>query len=526
MERRTFLKAFGGAVALQGVGLPLTGMAATANGDLNWGTLLAPKTMDPHFSSVFASVYTQCNVYEALVRWNDSVTEIVPVLAESWKVLDSTRWEFTLREGVRFHDGTELTAKDVAASYERVPRFSTQINPFVSQTKGIKSIEVVDDRTLVFTTVAPNPDLLLNLLTIYIVPARHLESSTQDFDSGKAAIGTGPYKYAEFVPGELMQLDRFEDYWGARPEWPRATYRVTPNDAARTAALLSGGVDLIDNVNIADLPKLREESNVEVVENNGIRAMFAFVDQDRETSPFAAGPNGENPLRDVRVRKALSLGVDRAAIVDRILNGSGVPSGQMAPPGRLGVSPLLGVPEYDPVAAKQLLKEAGYEDGFSLTLHGTADSYPGGDRVAQAIAQYYSRLGIKMEVALEVTSQTYGRLVRREFSLMFIGFGGLDSMAYLRTLTHSANKDAGWGALNKGGYSNAEVDELIEAAAVEFDRDKREKLFQKAFEISIGQDQAFIPYYNPIENYAVRKDRVQFSPNARGKLYFDLVRSA
>jgi peptide/nickel transport system substrate-binding protein len=495
-------------------------MAADPSHTLRFGTLLNPSTMDPHFAAVLGNLYTQCTVYACLTVLDSDAKGIDPGFAVKWRALDDHTWEFNLREGVRFHDGSRFAAQSVAYSFARIPTIQNSPNSFISNIKGIAAIEVVNDATLRMHTRTPLPDLPTALCRIMIIPDHVGEPLTaEQFDNGEAAIGIGAYRLKHFVRGELMQLERFDGYWGKPPPWPKVDIRSICVDAARTAALLSSNVDIIDNINIADLPSLRTRADTAMTTQQGARIMFAFLDQDRATSPFAAAPDGSNPLRDVRVRKALQVGVDRDAIIGHVLEGSGVAAGQMTIPGRFGASPNLKVPPHDPRQAKELLAAAGYDKGFSLTLHGTSDSYPAGDRVLQAIAQYYSRLGIKVSVVTETTSVAYARMNRRDFSLLFIGYGGEGfSSIYLTVLLHSKNPELGLGVLNQGGYSNPAVDKLIEQSLQEFDEDRRARQMEQAFETAIGEDQAVLTFYYPIENYASRRDVATYKPDAYGRL--------
>lgn len=252
-----------------------------------------------------------------------------------------------------------------------MPRVPNSPAPFVRLQASVAGMEVVDGRTLRIRTRGPDPSLPQNGMTAYIVPPR--EASTAEFNAGQAALGSGPWRFASWQPGEALVLDRNDAWWGGRPGFARTVIRPMGNDTARLAALLSGDVDLIDRVPQAELTRLRANPAFAVTASPSARVIYIALDQAGEASPFVAGKDGKplprNPLRDARVRKALSSAINRPAIAERILEGGGRPTGQLAVEGQLGYDPRLAPPPFDPVAAKRLLAEAGYPDGFRLVLH-------------------------------------------------------------------------------------------------------------------------------------------------------------
>ncbi|WP_192886541.1 ABC transporter substrate-binding protein [Agrobacterium sp. LAD9] len=521
--RRSFL-----ASAVLMTGAFTAGRAASAPSDdrLVIGTKLDPTSLDPHYFNGAENRDAHPHIYDPLIAIGPD-GELVPMLAAKWQVIDPTTWEFTLREGVSFHDGTPFTAADVVFTIGRVPQVRNSPSPLTPYVKSIVKAEALSEHRLRLTTSQPNPFLLQDLTWIFIVPAKLGEGiTTADFNSGRAAIGTGPYSLKEYVPSDHLAMTRNKIYWRGTPDWAEVVVRPIKSDAARTSALLSGDIDMMNFPTATDLSQLKAREGLAVMQKPGFRVMYMQMDQYRDDSPFVKGPNGENPLKDVRVRRALSLGVDRRAIVEKLLQGMGTPAGQMAVPTQFGASPSLTPPPYDPVKARELLAEAGYAKGFKLTLHGTSDRYPGGDVVAQAVAQYFQRLGIEMTVALVPNAVFFPQTSKGAYSMTFSGYGSDDASVYLRTAIHSQNPEKGLGGSNRGRYVNPKVDRLIEEAQVEMDDRKRAELLGAAFTIAEGEDVAVISLYYPTYDWVARTDRVRYQPHISGFTWAMLAKPA
>ena len=207
---------------------------------LTLGNKLELNTLDPHFFASFPTNSSLQYFFDKLTEYDDKL-KVRPALATSWKLVDDTTWEFKLRQNVKFHDGTLFTADDVIFTIERVPNVPNSPNSFAQFTRGIESVKKVDDHTILVKTKAPNPQLLSDFANIFIVQARAGKgATTADFNSGKAVVGTGPYKLVKFVTGELLEVERFDGYWGGKQPWARVTERTIAKDPARLASLLSG----------------------------------------------------------------------------------------------------------------------------------------------------------------------------------------------------------------------------------------------------------------------------------------------
>ncbi len=506
-------------------GLPAP-LAAQPVGRLVIGTKLDPSSMDPHYFNGTENSNVQAQCFEALLRV-DPDGKLQPGLAESWTQVDPTTWRIALRRNVRFHDGTAFTAEDVRVTFDRVPKVENSPGPFTAYVRNIAKIEIPDPHTLMLTTSRPDPLLIRDLARIFIIPAKlGTAVTTQEFNGGRAAIGTGPYRLVQYVPGQRVVFARNDSYWGERATWGEVVFLPNKSDASRAAALLAGDVDMMDFPAVSDLAAMRRNPQLSVISRPGARIMYMQLDHDREVSPFASGPDGKNPLRDVRVRRALSIGVDRQAIVDRMLDGAGTPAGQMPAPGLPGAAPDLKAPVYDPDRARALLAEAGVASGFKLTMHGTSDRYPGGDRVLQAMAQYYSRLGIDVSVELVPNAAFFPAATRREYSYFFVGYGADDVTVYLRTVLHSYDRSRNLGSSNRGRYANPKVDALIRDLLTEMDTAKRERMMGEAFSISEGEDVAVVSLYYPTYDWVTRRSRVTYSPHIMGYTWAMLAEPA
>lgn len=476
--------------------------------DLRIGLAAEVTTLDPHFFNSGPNNAFHHHLFDTLVDV-DASGKLIPSLAESWRVIDDTTWEFTLRKGVRFHDGSELTAQDVLYSLERPGLIPNSPGSFTSYTKPIVAKEAVDAHTLRLKTEAAYGPLPLDLISIFIVSKKAAENATtEQFNSGAAAIGTGPFKIAEFRKGERIEIVRNDDYWGPKPEWDKVQFRVLASDAPRLSALLAGDVDLIEAVPPADLAKLRHNDALTLAQHTTWRTLFWHVDQFRDDSPFvtdkAGKPLGKNPLKDARVRQAISKAINRQALVERSLEGLGQPASNINSPGIFGYNPDLEVEAYDPEGARKLLAEAGYPDGFGLTIHGPNNRYINDEQVVQTVAQFLNRVGIQTKVETQPLSIYFGKARASEYSFALLGWGSLASDFTLRSIVGTPDPDTGWGTWNWGRYSNPAVDTLVRSALGSVDEAKREDFSRQAVKLALG-DHAVIPSHHQLATWALRK---------------------
>jgi peptide/nickel transport system substrate-binding protein len=399
--------------------------------DLVIGAAVEPDSIDPHVHNFGGNKSLMPNLFEALTTTaaND---HLVANLAVSWQAIDGMTWEFHLRPGVRFSDGTPLTADDVAFTLHRVPNLPSTVADFAEYVKPIAQVEVVDATTVRLHTTVPFPLAPEYLSTIGIVSRRHGEgATTSDYNDGAAAIGTGPFRFVSWARGDKLVLVRNDGWWRGRAAWDRVTFRYIRNAASRLAALLAGDVDLIDQVSVQDIARVQADARFTVATGVSDDIVgFVFDLQDR-SSPKIAGNDGRplpnNPLRDRRVREAVNLAIDRTAIRDRIMNGQSAPENQYMLPGQYGYDPDLPPLRFDPAEAKRLLSEAGYPAGFRLTIDCQNDRFVNDASICQAVAQMLSRIGIattpevsrtpfgcrRPTATSSVSSQRSGRSTRR-----------------------------------------------------------------------------------------------------------------
>jgi peptide/nickel transport system substrate-binding protein len=338
-----------------------------------------PTSLDPHYHTLSPNNMMAEHFFDQLVG-RDAKAQLRPGLAEAWRLVDDTTWEFKLRKGVKFSNGAEFTADDVLFTIKRVPNVLNSPGSFGIYTKGIISSEVVDPHTIRFKTNGIYPLLPQDLSQVYIISHSVGDNvTTGDFNNGRAVIGTGPFRLSSFVPDDRVVMTRNDNFWGGKPEWAQVTYRFIANDGARVAALLSGNVQMIDVVPPNDMLRLRTTPGISFSEIASLRSIYLKLDTAHDVSPYITGPDGQkldrNPLRDLRVRQALSIAINRQAIVDRVMQGAAAPSGQMMPPGANGYVPDLPPPAFNMEQAKALLAEAGYPNGFQIGLIGPNNRY-------------------------------------------------------------------------------------------------------------------------------------------------------
>jgi peptide/nickel transport system substrate-binding protein len=364
----------------------------------------------------------------------------------------------------------------------------------------------------VVKTKAPSPQLLSDFANIFIISARAAKgATTADFNSGKAVVGTGPYKLVEWVSAERLVVDRNEKYWGPRPHWARVTEKVIAKDPSRLASLLAGQVDAIDAVPIPDLERLKKDGKFALFRGPAALVHYVALDSNRDVSPFVTAKDGKplasNPLKDPRVRKALSLALNRDAISKRVMEGSAIPASQVLSEQFPTSSRTLKPDPYDVARAQALLRQAGWGDGFRLVLHATGDRYPNDSAVAQAIAQMWTRIGIKAEVEALPGAVFFTRASKQEFSAFSAQYGAEDSMNSLRALIATYDAAKGYGTANRTRYSNPVVDNLLTESLRTMDDELRQQKLERAINFAIG-DQPLIPVFFPSFDFAAKKGLV------------------
>jgi len=491
----------------------LIGVAGSvfAQSVLKVGISTEPASMDPQYSTTGATQQASQQIFETIVG-RDKNLRMVPSLAVSWKEVDPLTWELKLRQGVKFHDGKDFGADDIVYSIKRIPRVPDSPSSYKRNVAAIKDVVAVDAHTVRILLKTPSPQLSMDLTFIYVLPSTTpADASIDDFNKGKYVVGTGPYKFVEWVRGDRLVLDKNPLYWGKKSSYDRVIFRPITNDPSRVAALLAGDVDIIDQVSPVDQDRLRKDVRVALLSKPAATMMYIHMDSNRDKTPFVAGKDGKpldkNPLKDPRVREALSLSINRQALVERVLNGAAESAGQFVPEGMVGYAPNLQPDPYDVEKAKKLLSEAGYPNGFSLTLHAPNDRYLNDEQVAQTIGQFFARIGLDVKVQALPYSVFSTAATKLEYSIFLMGFGNTtgDSARGMTAVLATFDAASGLGANNRGRYSNPEFDKLINAAAVTSDDDKREGYLQQAAVIAFEKDHAILPLYFQTTTWAVRK---------------------
>ncbi len=477
----------------------------------------AVNSLDPHYYNGTPNFAMAMHVFDSLVT-RDANAQVQPGLAESWHRISDTVWEFKLREGVRWHDGSPLTAEDVAATYTRVPNVPNSPSSTAGYLRMVSQVEVVDARTLRIHSPVFYPNLATDLAALAIVPRRIAETATtEDFNAGRAMIGTGPYRFVGYRPKEQMELTRNDQYWGGREPWQRVIMREVTNPTSRTAGLLSGDLDVIDQVPAADLARLGQDSRVHLSQVPGLRLLYMEPTLSRTgEEPFITDNDGKplahNPLQDLRVRQALSMAIDRAALEQRVMEGAGRATMQFLPPGLPGYVPDLQPRPADPEGARKLLAEAGFPNGFRMTVHTPNDRYPNDSKLAQAVAQMWTRIGVQTQVEALPWSSFASRSGRQEFSMFLIGWGSStgEPLNFLTNVVSTYNRELRTGNGNDGRYSNPVMDAFIARVSSEPDDAKRMELAHQATRMAMA-DLPVIPMVQVINNWATRSN-LRYTP--------------
>jgi peptide/nickel transport system substrate-binding protein len=436
------------------------------------GLSVSPTSMDPQLGALGSDEAYYRHIYDPLIL-SDGNLQPTSALATSWELIDDLTWELKLREGVTFHDGSAFDAGDVTFTLDRLPTVPGSDGLNAEKMAAIERVEVLDPHTIRLHTKVPTPDLLTLLYTAFII-SDELDPAvtTEDFNSGAAAIGTGPYAFGAWDRGTALTLEANADYWGGAPAAKTAVLREIPEDAARVAALLAGDVDLIDAVPPLDVARLRVDPEVEIVDGPSARTIFLQFNTEMAPGPMLTAKDGTpletNPLKDARVREALSLAISRELIGDRIMEGLSTPITQGVPNGFLGADETIPAPAYDPERARALLAEAGYPDGFAMTLACPNDRYVNDAAICQAAGQMLAAIGIDANVETMPKGVYFTRMRAGEFPMFMLGWGNAqgNSGSMLRAVLVTKDEAGGFGSWN-GGFSDPAADaQLVQAEQI------------------------------------------------------------
>ncbi len=493
------------------------------------------QSMDPHSLNESLQLSFLYSIYEPLVS-RDKQLGLVPGLATKWTQTNPTTWRFDIRKNVKFHDGSPLTADDVVFSLNR-----TQIDgsDMKSYTNDVKEIKKIDDFTVEVVTKAPFPILPDVLSLVFIMSKKWCEenNATRPVDRRKGtentasfkANGTGPFRLKSREPAAKTVLVRNGNYWDKlESNLDEIIFTPIGNDATRVAALLSGEIDMMQPVPVQDAARVGSNPNLKVMQGPELRTIFLGMDQSRDELLFS-NVKGKNPFKDKRVRQAFFQAIDIEAIKTRIMRGSATPTALMVAPGIKGFVPDLNkrMP-YDPEAAKKLLTEAGYPNGFEVKMNCPNDRYVSDGEICQAIAGMMARIGVKINLEAETKVTYFPKILSRNTSFYLLGWtpGTYDSHNVLNAILASPNA-SGRGQFNLGSYSNAKVDDLTAKVQSETDTTKRNAMIAEAFKIH-SDDIGHLPLHQQALAWGMKKDvtLIQSADNFNQFKWMSIKRSA
>jgi peptide/nickel transport system substrate-binding protein len=480
------------------VGTTVLAGASAANAEtFRWAFQGDAQTLDPHGLFETLTLGFQGNIYEGLVKRNDKM-EIVGALAESWENIKPTVWRFKLRPGVKFHNGNDFKADDVVFS---VNRLNTEGSDMKVVAALIKEAKVVDDLTVDIITPTPNPILPNQFEIFYIMDKQWAEehkateaTNVKGGDEGNHANlnanGTGPFIVKSRQTGVKTVLTRNPDYWdkNMRSNVTEAIFTPIAQDATRVAALISGNVDLAYPMPVQDWKRLESAEGVKPLTGPEARTIFLGFDQLRDELT-ASNVKGKNPFKDVRVRKAFFQAINVDAIQQKVMRGASIPAGLMVAPQINGYSEAMnGRLPYDVEAAKKLMADAGYADGFEVTMDCPNDRYVNDEQICQASAAMLARINVKVNLLAQTKSKYFGKvLAQNDYDTSFFLLGWtpstFDSHNVISSLIACRGGEDKIGSFNLGGYCNPKINELTAKIQSETDQAKRQAMIDEVFKI-------------------------------------------
>ncbi len=473
---------------------------ALAKADLTIAVDAPPKSMNPHSYNSDANLSYMSNFFDGLLQRPAPEGKLAPALATEWARLDALTWKFSLRKGVKFHNGNDFNAADVKFTFERMkdPKFSK----FLNIANAIASIETPDDYTVIFKTFKPVPWFAETMHQNFIVD----KESSENRDSGDyntRAIGTGAYKFVEWVKGAYVRMEANADYWEGAPRFKSVEIKPITEDATRFAAIAARQADILSGVPVAMIDRIKKTPTIDLISRPSRRCIYMDL-----------GNKAGTPYEDIRVRKAIAMAINEDEIVETIMRGQATPAAQVPDTVTIGYDPSLTRLPYDPEGAKQLLAEAGYPDGFEITIAGPNDRYINDKQICEAVAKYLAKIGLKVSLDVKPKSIFFDELASNKHSFYLIGWfdGSYDFGRSAQMLLHTVDPDKGMGTYNGAMYSDAVLDEGIEASANILDRAEREKALQAVNKKSV-QDVAWIPLHYQQDVYAALKaSNLKFTP--------------
>ncbi|MDR2155313.1 MAG: ABC transporter substrate-binding protein [Burkholderiaceae bacterium] len=512
---------------LSALGLVLAASAFTSVAGartLHWAYQGDASSMDPMALNETFTTGFQSNIYETLFGY-DKDLKLIPALAEAWYNPEPTKWLVQLRKGVKFHDGSPFTADDVIFSWKRS---LTPGSDMKGQGAKASDIRKIDDHTVEITTPTPNPILPRDWTLIFMMSKSWSEknnttaaTNVKDGQGNYAnlhANGTGPFMLVERQPDVKTTLKRFAGYWNKdiKTHVDEVAFQPITQEATRVAALISGEMDIVQPVPVQDWQRLKGTKGVKVLNAPEIRSIFIGMDQFRDELLYS-NVKGKNPFKDRKVREAVVLAVDTGAINQKIMRGAARPLGSLVPTSVNGYDDSFGAPiKPDPARAKKLLAEAGYPQGFEVTLNCTNDRYVNDEKICQAVAGMLAKVGIQINLLAETKSKYFAKVLPQAgnmTSMYMLGWSpsSVDAENILIAELHCPD-GKGFGQFNFGHYCNPEIDALQQQISVETDQAKRNALIKQAFNLA-RQDWAYLPLHQQPLSWGV-KDTIQVDQRA------------
>jgi peptide/nickel transport system substrate-binding protein len=496
--KKGFYLIFAIAVAVMALALSEPALAASS---LVTAQDTPPRTMNPHGSDADANMSYMANFFDGLLQRKGPEGTLAPALAVRWERLDELTWKFYLRKGVKFHNGNPFTAADVKFSFERLS--NPEVSEFLNTGKTIAAVETPDDFTVVIKTKEPIPWFANNMHQIFIMD----KESTESRDPGEVGvkpIGTGAYKLVEWVKGSYVRMEANENYWEGAPPIQNVEVRPITESSTRFAALASGQAELMSGVPVELFDKIVKNPKLDVVSRPARRSIF-----------LALGNKPGSAMADVRVRKAMYLAINEDEIIEKIMRGHASPAAQVPDPPTIGYNGNIKRLSYDLGAAKKLMQEAGYGNGFEVMLSGPNDRYVQDEKIVEAVAKYLAKIGIKAKLDVKPKSIFFPQVAKGELEFYLIGWfdGTFDMGRTYFKLAHSRNEEKGYGGLNGAAYSDPDLDKLLESTADIVDPQKRGNVLQQLNKMAMVDKIVWIPLHYQEDLYAIQKGKgIKFQP--------------
>ncbi|MEX1074009.1 MAG: ABC transporter substrate-binding protein [Burkholderiales bacterium] len=491
----------------------IAGCATTQAATLRWGAQNDILTLDPHSQNHATTHGILQHTYEGLVRYTKDF-QVEPSLATGWQLISPTQVRFSLRKGVKFHDGSPFTADDVVFSYGRItqPQGTNQI--YVS---GVKEVKKIDDHTVDLILGGPNPVLLRLLVDFRIMnrawSVKNKSENVQNYVAkeesyaSRNANGTGPYLIKLWEPDKRIVFAANPVWWDKlQGNATEVIYTPIKSDATRIAALLSGDVDIVTDLPTQDVQRLRNEPKLKVLDGHEVRTIFIGMDQFSPELKYSS-VKGKNPFKDLRVRKALNVAVDREAIKRVTMRGLSIPAAIMIAPGVHGHTPDIDkVSPVDVDGAKKLLAEAGYPNGFDFGLDCPNNRYVNDEEICQALVGMWARIGLKVKLNAQPMATFIQKIQKFDHDAYMLGWGvaTFDGLYTLQSLMRTKTTGAD-GSFNLGRISDAKLDSLVDAMKTETDVKKRDAMLREAL-VMTRDNYYYVPLHHQLRPWAMKKN--------------------